>query len=177
MAELNDVDTNIQDVKYLKNQLNIARNEINNLRYVNLIITRFQIQLILNCSQQLVSLSHSHRKDCEDIRNKLENWRCPECRNRSELYNVASGSNAVSYDLPLRYIGMIHTHFPEKRGTPRQPGICTNLIAKLTLNNVFSNPEHALEGLQEYSHMWYIISIFAVLYFAIIYFKDTLSFS
>lgn len=33
MAEVN-TDNNSQDVKYLKNQLNIARNEINNLRYV-----------------------------------------------------------------------------------------------------------------------------------------------
>lgn len=66
----------------------------------------------------------------------------------------------------MQYIGAIQTHFPEKRGTPRQPGICTNLIAKLVLNNeVFTNPEHALEGLQEYSHMWYLFFFYKILQF------------
>lgn len=50
---------------------------------------------------------------------------------------------------------MIKTNFPEKRGTPRQPAICADSVAKLTLNNeVFTNPEHSLEGLDEFSHMW-----------------------
>lgn len=63
--------------------------------------------------------------------------------------------HTVNADLPLQYIGIISSHFPEKRGTPRQPGICSNMSAKLILdNNVFTNPEHALEGLQEFSHMW-----------------------
>lgn len=100
-------------------------------------------------------MTHAHRKDCDDIRNRLENWRCLECRNRQLSQDNCGASSQNQIDLPLQYIGMIHTHFPEKRGTPRQPGICSNMIAKLTLNNdVFTNPEHALEGLQEYSHMW-----------------------
>lgn len=120
-----------------------------------MIIFRYISYVYLFSSQQLISFTHSQRKDCDDIRTKLENWRCSECRHRQELSSIPSSSSAHSYDLPLNYIGMIHTHFPEKRGTPRQPGICSNLIAKLTLNNVFTNPEHALEGLQEFSHMWY----------------------
>ena len=90
-----------------------------------------------------------------------------ECRNRqverSESANQSSSNdNLVNVsDLPLRYIGVIHTHFPEKRGTPRQPGICPEMIAKLTLHNdVFTNPKHALEGLQDYSHMWYVHRFF-----------------
>ncbi|GJQ78564.1 hypothetical protein Trydic_g11675 [Trypoxylus dichotomus] len=132
-------DNNAQDVKYLKNQLNVARNEINNLR------------------QQLKSLILAHRKDCDEIRDKLENWRCLECRNRQLQDDNADNlvENENRPDLSLNYIGMIYTNFPEKRGTPRQPGICSDMIAKLTLNNeVFTNPTHALEGLQEYSHMW-----------------------
>ncbi|KAK9746026.1 tRNA-methyltransferase O [Popillia japonica] len=132
-------DNNTQDVKYLKNQLNVARNEINNLR------------------QQLKSLVLAHRKDCDEIRDKLENWRCLECRNRQLQDDNADAlvQNENQPDLSLKYIGTIHTLFPEKRGTPRQPGICSDMVAKLTLNNeIFTNPVHALEGLQEYSHMW-----------------------
>lgn len=104
--------------------------------------------------QQLKALKHTYRKDCDEIRQQLENWRCLECRNR-QLVPTNSDVQTNHIDLPLQYIGMIYTHFPEKRGTPRQPGICSDMIAKLTLNNsVFTNPEHALEGLQEYSHMW-----------------------
>lgn len=99
----------------------------------------------------------AHRKDCDEIRDKLENWRCLECRNRQREDNNADAQveNENQPDLSLNYIGMIHTHFPEKRGTPRQSGICSDMIAKLTLNSeIFTNPSHALEGLQEYSHMW-----------------------
>nr|CAD7452575.1 unnamed protein product [Timema tahoe] len=54
-----------------------------------------------------------------------------------------------------RPIGLVSTWFPEKRATPRQPGICASSQGKLTLyNSVFTNPEHALEGLECFSHMW-----------------------
>lgn len=33
--------------------------------------------------------------------------------------------------------------------------MCSESVAKLTLSiDVFTNPEHSLEGLEEYSHMW-----------------------
>ncbi|KAF5307543.1 hypothetical protein FQR65_LT06899 [Abscondita terminalis] len=131
---------NSEDVLYLKTQLTTARNEISNLR------------------QQLKTLKHTYRKDCDEIKQHLENWRCQQCRNK-QLDKSATPSLITQpqsqSDLSLNYIGIISTHFPEKRGTPRQPGICPDTIAKLTLNNVvFTNPEHSLEGLQEYSHIW-----------------------
>lgn len=69
---------------------------------------------------------------------------------------IASTSASVSTS-PFQspYIGIIHTDFPEKKCTPRQPGICANVTAKIILDNsVFTNPEHALQGLEEFSHMW-----------------------
>lgn len=75
-----------------------------------------------------------------------------ECRNNysPELQEVTQTDG-----IQLPYIGVIKTNFPEKRGTPRQPAICADSVAKLTLNNeVFTNPEHSLEGLEEFSHMW-----------------------
>ncbi|XP_022911872.1 tRNA (adenine(37)-N6)-methyltransferase-like [Onthophagus taurus] len=124
-----------QDVEYLKNQLHVTRNELNNLR------------------QQIKTLTHAHRKECEEIRGALQNWKCLECRNR--LHQGEMAQEVENNDLRLNYIGIINTQFPEKRATPRQPPICGDMIAKLTLNNdVFTNPSHALEGLEEYSHMW-----------------------
>lgn len=63
--------------------------------------------------------------------------------------------SGVGEGVRVQYIGTISTQFPEKRGTPRQPTVCPDMSAKLTLSGViFTNPEHALEGLQEFSHMW-----------------------
>ncbi|KAK4883903.1 hypothetical protein RN001_000174 [Aquatica leii] len=126
------------DVTHLKTQLTTARNEISNLR------------------QQLKGLKHTYRKDCDEIKQHLENWKCQQCKNKQADSTTSTPIEAQSQiDLSLSYIGVIRTHFPEKRGTPRQPGICSGATAKLTLNNVvFTNPEHSLEGLQDYSHMW-----------------------
>lgn len=86
-----------------------------------------------------------------------------KCRNQESINDNSGIASQENCDLPLQYIGVIHTKFPEKRGTPRQPGICSNLTAKVVLNNdVFTNPEHSLEGLQDYSHMWYVHRLFNI---------------
>lgn len=51
-------------------------------------------------------------------------------------------------------IGHIESCFKEKNGTPRQATICPEAKGVIVLNNVFSNPEHSLEGIIEYSHIW-----------------------
>ncbi|KAJ8962812.1 hypothetical protein NQ318_001212 [Aromia moschata] len=103
------------DAVSLQNQLAIARKEIYNLR------------------QQLVSLNHIHRKEYESVYKKLEQWQCLSCRSKEpvqETSNTLSASSENNFK-PV-YIGTISTHFPEKRGTPRQPGICNDMIAKLS---------------------------------------------
>lgn len=104
--------------------------------------------------QQVKALTVANKKDYDEIRQKLQNFRCETCNTN----NSDEGAAALSATPPtFEYIGVISTQFPEKRGTPRQPGISPSTIAKVTLNNqVFTNPEHALEGLQEYSHMWFV---------------------
>ncbi|CAH0551319.1 unnamed protein product [Brassicogethes aeneus] len=125
------------DASYLQKQLEIARREINNLR------------------QQITSLNHVHKKECDSIYDKLKTWQCMECRSKQNNTNSNTNITYNQNDFKCNYIGKITTQFPEKRGTPRQPGICSEMVAKLTLNSeVFTNPNHALEGLQEFSHMW-----------------------
>ncbi|KAM8879109.1 tRNA (adenine(37)-N6)-methyltransferase isoform 2-T2 [Spinachia spinachia] len=54
-------------------------------------------------------------------------------------------------------IGYITSCFSVKNGTPRQPTICGPSRAELRIHqSVFNNPEHALVGLEQYSHVWII---------------------
>ncbi|XP_056266349.1 tRNA (adenine(37)-N6)-methyltransferase isoform X2 [Pseudoliparis swirei] len=54
-------------------------------------------------------------------------------------------------------IGYITSCFSVKNGTPRQPTICGPSRAELCIEQcVFNNPEHALVGLEQYSHVWII---------------------
>jgi hypothetical protein len=63
-----------------------------------------------------------------------------------------TSSDSVSFPI----IGTIFSWFSEKRGTPRQPGVCKESQAKLILNKkMFTNPEHTLDGLENFSHIWY----------------------
>jgi len=50
-------------------------------------------------------------------------------------------------------IGHIETCFKEKNGTPRQPSICPEARGVITIE-VYNNPDHSLNGLSEYSHIW-----------------------
>lgn len=52
-------------------------------------------------------------------------------------------------------IGHVESVFKHKNGTPRQSGLCKDATAKIRINkNIFNNPEHALENIIEYSHVW-----------------------
>lgn len=54
-------------------------------------------------------------------------------------------------------IGEIRTEFPEKRAVPRQPTVCSKLLGCIELNKyIFTNPEHSLDGLCDFSHVWII---------------------
>ena len=55
----------------------------------------------------------------------------------------------------MRPIGFIESVFKYKNGTPRQPAVSSVSKARLTIDrSVFNNPEHSLEGLEEFSHVW-----------------------
>ncbi|KAL0127469.1 hypothetical protein PUN28_005625 [Cardiocondyla obscurior] len=125
---------------YLLSQLNTARQEINNLR------------------QQVKSLRYIFDKDVDNIKRLLELQKHGEALPQSKLISLEEAKPGTSKDqdiLKLKPIGVISTWFPNKRATPRQPGICGKVPGKLTLHNsVFTNPDHALQGLQDFSHMW-----------------------
>ncbi|XP_070166298.1 uncharacterized protein [Polyergus mexicanus] len=129
-------------IEYLLSQLNTARQEINNLR------------------QQVKGLRYILDKDVNNIKRFLELQKGREAFSHSKLIasSLEEAKPGTSKDqdvLKLKPIGVISTWFPNKRATPRQPGICGKVPGKLTLyNSVFTNPDHALQGLQDFSHMW-----------------------
>ncbi|KAG8196857.1 hypothetical protein JTE90_027569 [Oedothorax gibbosus] len=52
-------------------------------------------------------------------------------------------------------IGHIKSCFNHKNGIPRQPSLCPTAKGTLTIQkSVFTNPEHSLIGLEEFSHIW-----------------------
>jgi len=58
-------------------------------------------------------------------------------------------------DFDLTPIGYIKTCFAEKNGTPRQSSVSSVSKGNLTiLKSIFNNPDHSLEGLAEFSHVW-----------------------
>ena len=55
----------------------------------------------------------------------------------------------------MRPIGFVESCFKEKNGIPRQPSVCPSAKAKLSVTvEGFTNPEHSLEGLEKFSHVW-----------------------
>lgn len=79
----------------------------------------------------------------------------------NEQNSMASSSSNVTRasqnpdKVEFSVIGTIKTKFKERRCVPRQPGLCPLAQARLTISNsVFTNPNHALEGLADFSHMW-----------------------
>lgn len=99
----------------------------------------------------------SQQKEVERIQTHLESWRCLDCQNSSRQANQfqEEEESNTSFNINYQPIGEICTSFPKKRAIPRQPGISFHSQGKITLfNTVFTNPEHSLEGLGEFSHMW-----------------------
>ncbi|BFY98492.1 hypothetical protein BsWGS_01532 [Bradybaena similaris] len=57
----------------------------------------------------------------------------------------------------LQPIGIMKSVFHFKNGTPRQPSLCGGARGVITIDkSIFNNPEHSLEGLEQFSHAWVV---------------------
>jgi tRNA (adenine37-N6)-methyltransferase len=96
------------------------------------------------------------------MKNILTDFKCQNCRKTSkgDSTNLAGCSQIVEPDdnselIHFKPIGHIRTVFHEKRAVPRQPQLGTQLLGCIQLSpDLFTNPEHALQGLEEFSHIW-----------------------
>nr|XP_006814201.1 PREDICTED: nef-associated protein 1-like [Saccoglossus kowalevskii] len=135
----------IESAGALEKEIRIARNELKNIR------------------QQVETLKKVYRKDVDKITESLAG--VADSRNDHSSYSTQSQPRQqVSFSTTHSHlgtpIGYIKSCFKSKNGTPRQPTICSRSKAKLQiLQSAFNNPAHALEGLQQFSHLW-IIFIF-----------------
>ncbi|CAH2241550.1 jg25529 [Pararge aegeria aegeria] len=132
-----------ENIEFYQHQIALARTEIKNLR------------------QRISSLKHEHQKEINEIKSTLSSLRCANCE--AEATSLASTHNNVqasvsqSYEITYKPIGYIETAFSNKRGVPRQSSVLTTARGVVVIDSsVFNNPEHALCGLAEFSHMWII---------------------
>lgn len=110
--------------------------------------------MILLCCYTVVVLFFPlvYRKQNEALKKQLNE--------RNSIVSTSNGSNETRSSqnpdkVEFSVIGTIKTKFKERRCVPRQPGLCPLAQARLTISNsVFTNPNHALEGLADFSHMW-----------------------
>ncbi|XP_057699619.1 tRNA (adenine(37)-N6)-methyltransferase [Corythoichthys intestinalis] len=127
-----------EHVDKLKQQVSVMRKEIKNLRQMLETATRTHRKHMLSIESAVSKVSFSEPKECQ---------RPP-----------ASPETALEHGkIQTLPIGYIHSCFSEKNGTPRQPTVCGPSRAELRLKqSVFNNPEHALIGLEQFSHIWVI---------------------
>ncbi|KAG9344105.1 hypothetical protein JZ751_012587 [Albula glossodonta] len=112
-------------------------------------------------SQQLISTAvRTHQKHVASLQSVLSN----SGQLGEHQHMKPRQSERVGQSLSLEQgniqtvpIGYISSCFPAKNGTPRQPTVCGQSRATLKIEQaVFNNPQHALIGLDHYSHVWVI---------------------
>ena len=68
-----------------------------------------------------------------------------------------SSKNEDTESFTYKPIGYIRSMFQSKNGTPRQSGLSELARARLTVSKeVFTNPEHSLANLGDFSHLWLV---------------------
>uniref|UniRef100_UPI003AAF406A tRNA (adenine(37)-N6)-methyltransferase n=1 Tax=Centroberyx gerrardi TaxID=166262 RepID=UPI003AAF406A len=129
-----------EHVNKLNQQVSVMRKEIKNLR------------------QMLDSAVRSHRKHMTSLQSAVAHIGHCGLDEGQQPPPPPSAQDALEQgSIQTVPIGYISSCFSVKNGTPRQPTICGPSRATLRIQqSVFNNPEHALVGLQHYSHVWII---------------------
>lgn len=107
------------------------------------------------------ALTYAHQTDVKNIRDVLNGFRCTNCRHNQDSASSGPSIQTAEPDdksrVVFKPIGIIRTDFPEKRAVPRQPTVCPRTQGCIQLSrDVFNNPEHSLDGLSEFSHLWIV---------------------
>lgn len=100
------------------------------------------------------ALTNTHQTDLKVIRSLLTDFKCSGCK---EQQKIADDKEKEQNFVKFKAIGWIHSDFPEKRAVPRQSSVCSKLPGFIEISkDVFNNPEHSLEKLEDFSHLWII---------------------
>lgn len=102
------------------------------------------------------TLSLVHHKEVTEIKDLLSKFQCSDCaKNAVKPVDDSMPTKNPTENLFLKPIGVIHTDFKDKKAVPRQSSIGGSIRASLTISqDIFTNPEHSLDGLEDFSHMW-----------------------
>nr|XP_019956781.1 PREDICTED: tRNA (adenine(37)-N6)-methyltransferase [Paralichthys olivaceus] len=131
-----------ENINKLQQQVSVMRKEMKNLR------------------QMLDGAARAHRKHLTSIQSAVSKVGVREAEKDQTPPPPTSPSPQAALEqgnIQTVPIGYISSCFSVKNGTPRQPTICGPSRAELRIQqSVFNNPEHALLGLEQYSHVWII---------------------
>uniref|UniRef100_A0A3B4D5V8 tRNA (adenine(37)-N6)-methyltransferase n=1 Tax=Pygocentrus nattereri TaxID=42514 RepID=A0A3B4D5V8_PYGNA len=131
-----------EQIRRLSQQVAVMRKEMKNLR------------------QHLESAVRAHRKHMASLQSELE--ACRQGKHEMKKTAEKDPQRGAEFSLEKGHIqtvpiGYISSCFSKKNGTPRQPAVCMSSRAALQIQpSVFNNPDHALAGLEHYSHVWLI---------------------
>lgn len=111
---------------------------------------------IKNLRQMLDSAVRAHRKHLVSVQAAVSKINLSN--DEKERKHLPSPQAALEQGhIQTVPIGYISSCFSMKNGTPRQPTVCGPSRGELRIKqSVFNNPEHALVGLEQFSHVWII---------------------
>ncbi|KAF3687772.1 tRNA (adenine(37)-N6)-methyltransferase [Channa argus] len=131
-----------EHINKLNQQVSVMRKEIKNLRQI------------------LDSAVRAHRKHMASLQSAVSKMGLCGADKASPAPPPSQASPQAALErgnIQTAPIGYISSCFSVKNGTPRQPTICGPSRAELRIQqSVFNNPDHALVGLEQYSHVWII---------------------
>ena len=125
-----------------RRELSKLRQQMSNMRFM----LRSEIDKIKQLCLHRPAVNNSSVIDCSGATRQDIN-KCYDAITVNPLERKIDQLNKLA-------IGYMESCFKEKNGTPRQATICPEARGVITLSNVFNNPEHSLEGIIEYSHIW-----------------------
>mmetsp|Transcript_35666 Transcript_35666/g.83878 ORF Transcript_35666/g.83878 Transcript_35666/m.83878 type:complete len:391 (-) Transcript_35666:458-1630(-) len=110
--------------------------------------------------QELARHQAAAREQEERIRVLAEELRKQQGKDSAALGEQAQTEEATDLSQPtpgplpsLTAVGTIKTCFPTKNGCPRQGAICPSSAGQLRIS-FGNNPQHSLDGLADFSHVW-----------------------
>ncbi|XP_078251674.1 tRNA (adenine(37)-N6)-methyltransferase isoform X2 [Rhinoraja longicauda] len=115
-----------------------------------------------NMRQEINKAVYVHKNSIEDLRTLLHSLKREPIQDNVPVQNDEPIRNQTPLSLEkgniqTAPIGYIESCFSAKNGTPRQPTICGLSRARLKISKtVFTNAEHSLMGLEQFSHVWII---------------------
>ncbi|XP_015919693.1 tRNA (adenine(37)-N6)-methyltransferase isoform X2 [Parasteatoda tepidariorum] len=113
--------------------------------------------------RELKNLRQEIRKQDVLMKSELDNFKTLICGTAEKTKPPDKPKKILNDEkpvYPLLPIGYISSCFKFKNGIPRQPTLCPSARGTLKIEkSVFTNPEHSLIGLEEFSHVW-ILFIF-----------------